>query len=191
MLKETHSTRETTIPNRKGVALVVEAARGRARKLVNTENNPIALRGHNSLAPWLETGDEVTIDETPEGAIITGRLMRDGEHPPATFQVHPDMQELASDRPLRLRSGESSITLLPNGEIILEGKTITQSAADNLRLRAPVGEEQARRPHRPSEGPALEGVADHSFLRIVRGALLRRGLWVSWGARSRGSVRPG
>ncbi len=138
MLKKTNSTRKTAGTNRKGVALVAEAAQGRARKLVNAENNPIALRGHNSLAPWLETGDEVTIDETPEGAIITGRLMRDGEHPPATFQVHPDMLELASDRPLRLRSGESSITLLPNGEIILEGKTITQSAAENLRLRAPV-----------------------------------------------------
>lgn len=138
MLKKTHSTRETAETNRKGVALVAEADRGRARRLVNAENDPIALRGHNSLAPWLETGDEVTIDETPEGAIITGRLMRDGEHPPATFQVHPDVLELASDRPLRLRSGESSITLLPNGEIILEGKTITQSAADNLRLRAPV-----------------------------------------------------
>jgi hypothetical protein len=138
MLTETKTTHETTGPSRKGVALVAEAARGKAQKLVDARNNPIALRGQNSLAPWLEPGDEVTIDETPEGAIITGRLMRDGEHPPATFQVHPDLLELASDRPLRLRSGESSITLLPNGEIILEGKTITQVAADNLRLRAPV-----------------------------------------------------
>jgi hypothetical protein len=138
MLKKTNTTHETTGPSRKGVALVAETARGKALKLVDTGNNPIALRGQNSLTPWLEPGDEVTIDETPEGAIITGRLMRDGEHPPATFQVHPDILELASDRPLRLRSGESSITLLPNGEIILEGKTITHAAADNLRLRAPV-----------------------------------------------------
>jgi hypothetical protein len=138
MLKETNATREPSVPSRRGVALVVETARGKALKLVDAGNNPIALRGHNSLVPWLEPGDEVTIDDTPEGTIITGRLMRDGEHPPATFQVHPDMLELASDRPLRLRSGESSITLLPDGEIILEGKTITQAAAENLRLRAPV-----------------------------------------------------
>jgi hypothetical protein len=138
MLTATNASRESSGPSRKGVALVAEAARGKAQKLVDAGNNPIALRGHNSLVPWLEAGDEVTIDETSEGAIITGRLMRDGEHPPATFQVHPDMLEMASDRPLRLRSGESSITLLPDGEIILEGKTITQVAADNLRLRAPV-----------------------------------------------------
>lgn len=138
MLKETNTTCETSAPGRKGVAVVVEAARGKALKLVDAENNPLSLHGQNSLVPWLEAGDEVTLDETPEGAVITGRLMRDGEHPTATFQVHPDLLELASDRPLRLRSGESSITLLPDGEIILEGKTITQAAADNLRLRAPM-----------------------------------------------------
>jgi hypothetical protein len=122
------------------LAQVVEAADGEALKLADAEHNPIPFRGHHSHVPWLDVGDEVTLLDTPEGPMITGRRRRTGEHPPATLSFQADAIELTSDRPLRLRAGESCITLLPDGRIRIEGKVLDQVAQETVRLLGPVVE---------------------------------------------------
>jgi hypothetical protein len=122
------------------LAQVAEATNGEALKLVDVEYNPIPFRGHQSHVPWLDVGDEVSLLDTHEGAIISGRSRRAGEHPPATLSFQADAVELTSDRPLRLRAGESCITLLPDGCIRIEGKVLDQVAQETVRLLGPVVE---------------------------------------------------
>ncbi|MEJ2467217.1 MAG: hypothetical protein P8045_16260 [Candidatus Thiodiazotropha sp.] len=90
--------------------------------------------------PWLEPGDEVLISETSEGAIINGRLRRAGERPQATLSVDVNGMSLMGDRTLSLQVGESKIELRPNGQVRIEGKVITQVAADSMQLFGPLVE---------------------------------------------------
>jgi hypothetical protein len=140
MLNTHKTSQEKPATGRGRLAQVAEAADGEALKLVDAEHNPIPFRGHNSHVPWLDVGDEVSLLDTPDGAMITGRSRRTGEHPPAAFSFQADALELTSDRPLRLRAGESCITLLPDGRIRIEGKVLDQVAQETVRLLGPVVE---------------------------------------------------
>jgi hypothetical protein len=69
------------------LAQVAEATNGEALKLVDVEYNPIPFRGHQSHVPWLDVGDEVSLLDTHEGAIISGRSRRELHHA-AARRVH-------------------------------------------------------------------------------------------------------
>ncbi len=122
------------------IALVSETHNGEALKLSDSQGRDIPLRGHLSQVPWLEPGDQVLIAETPEGAIVSGRLRRAGESPQATLSVRANGMALMGDRPLCLQVGESRLELKPNGQIRIEGKVITQVAADSMQLFGPIVE---------------------------------------------------
>jgi hypothetical protein len=122
------------------IAMVIESNNGEASKLSERHNREIPLRGHLSHVPWLEAGDEVLIVDTPEGAIISGRIRRAGELPQATLSVQANAIALMGDRALRLQVGESQFELLPDGQVRIQGKVISQVAADSLHLFGPVVE---------------------------------------------------
>ncbi len=122
------------------IAVVIETHQGEALKLCDRQNREIPLRGHLSQVPWLEPGDEVLISETSEGAIISGRLRRAGERPQATLSVDVNGMSLMGDHTLSLQVGESKIELRPNGQVRIEGKVITQVAADSMQLFGPLVE---------------------------------------------------
>jgi hypothetical protein len=73
MLNPRKESQENPAAGHARLAQVVEAANGEALKLVDAEHNPIPLRSHQSHIPWLDVGDEVSLLDTPQGAMISGR----------------------------------------------------------------------------------------------------------------------
>ncbi len=129
-----------TLEQSSAIAIVTETRNGEALKLSDRQGREITLRGHLSQVPWLQPGDEVLIADTPEGAIISGRLRRVGEKPQATLSVQENGIALMGDRPLCLQVGESRIELKPDGRVLIEGKVVTQVATDSMQLFGPVVE---------------------------------------------------
>lgn len=120
------------------LAVVQEASKGMATKLLDTDSLPIKVRGHLSDVPWLNTGDEVLFVSTPEGAIVTGRLRRLGEAPQMSLPVEADGIRLVADRPIYLQAGLSQIAIHPDGRVRIDGREISTVAQENLRLLGPM-----------------------------------------------------
>lgn len=138
MVKEVKQLSQQADAQPSSIALVMQTDRGEAITITDLHGNEVPLRGHLSDVPWLEQGDEVVVTETPDGAIITGRLRRVGELPQSTISVSDDAMILTADRPLLIKVGESRLELTPHGQIRVDGREISQLADESMRLLSPV-----------------------------------------------------
>jgi hypothetical protein len=146
MQKETPNNTQNIVPLRRpteitgsGVAEVLEVRDGEAVSLcIEGSETPIAAIRHLSHVSALREGDTVTLLWSDIGAIITGRLLREGEHPPMPLPAGGEEAiELTLDRPFHIRVGASRLMMHPDGRILINGREVTTDAEESLRLNGP------------------------------------------------------
>lgn len=146
MQKEESNNTQNVVPLRRptevtgaGVAQVLEVRDGEAVSLrIEGSDTPIAAIRHLSHVSGLREGDTVTLLWSDIGAIITGRLLREGEHPPMPLPTGGEKAiELTLDRPFHIRVGASRLVMHPDGRILINGREVTTDAEETLRLSGP------------------------------------------------------
>ncbi len=143
MQKEERNNTQNIVPLRRpteitgsGVAEVLEVRDGEAVSLsIVGSDIPIVAMRHLSHVSGLREGDTVTLLWSDVGAIITGRLRREGERPPMPLPTEgKEAIELTLDRPLHVRVGASRVVMHPDGHILINGREVTTDAEETLRL---------------------------------------------------------
>jgi hypothetical protein len=146
MQKEERNKTQKVVPLRRpteitgsGVAQVQEVRDGEAVNLsIEGSETPIVALQHLSHVSGLREGDTVTLLWSDVGAIITGRLLREGEHPPMPLPAGSEEAiELTLDRPFHIRVGASRLVMHPDGRILINGREVTTDAEETLRLSGP------------------------------------------------------
>lgn len=146
MQKEESNKTQNVVPLRRptestgsGVAQVLEVRDGEALSLsIEGSDTPIVALRHLSHVSGLREGDTVTLDWSDVGAIITGRLRREGERPPMPLPTEGDEAiELTLDRPIHIRVGASRVVMHPDGRILINGREVTTYAEEALHLSGP------------------------------------------------------
>jgi hypothetical protein len=122
-----------------GIAEVLEVRDGEALSLrIEGSDAPIVAMRQLSHVSGLREGHTVTLLWSDIGAIVTGRLRREGEHPPTPLPTEgKEAIELSLDRPLQIRVGASRLTMHPDGRILINGRKVTTDAEETLRLSGP------------------------------------------------------
>jgi hypothetical protein len=143
MQKEESNKTQNVVPLRRpteitgsGVAEVLEVRDGEAVSLsIAGSDTPIVAMRHLSHVSGLREGDTVTLLWSDIGAIINGRLRREGERPPMPLPTEgKEAIELTLDRPLHIRVGASRVVMHPDGQILINGREVTTDAEETLRL---------------------------------------------------------
>lgn len=146
MQKEERNKQENVVPLRRpteitgsGVGEVLEVRGGEAVSLsIEGRDRPVSAMRHLSHVSGLREGDTVTLLWSDTGAIISGRLRREGERPPMPLPTEGDEAiELALDRPIHIRVGASRVVMHPDGHILINGRKVTTDAEETLRLSGP------------------------------------------------------
>jgi len=146
MQKEERKKTKNVVPLRRpteitgaGIAQVLEVHDGEATSLrIEGSDTPIVAMRHLSHVSALREGDTVTLLWSDIGAIITGRLRREGERPPMPLPTGSEEAiELTLDRPLHIRVGASRVMMHPDGRILINGREVTTDAEETLRLHGP------------------------------------------------------
>ena len=143
MQKEESNKTQKVVPLRRpteitgsGVGEVLEVRDGQAVSLSieGSDKHIVAMRQLSHVS-GLREGDTVTLLWSDIGAIVTGRLLREGELPPIPLPTGSDEAiELTLDRPLHIRVGASRLVMHPDGRILINGREVTTDAEETLRL---------------------------------------------------------
>ncbi len=143
MQKEESNKTQKVVPLRRpteitgsGVGEVLEVRDGRAvgLSIEGSDKHIVAMRQLSHVS-GLREGDTVTLLWSDIGAIVTGRLLREGELPPIPLPTGSDEAiELTLDRPLHIRVGASRLVMHPDGRILINGREVTTDAEETLRL---------------------------------------------------------
>jgi hypothetical protein len=146
MQKEEPNTTQNIIPLRRptqitgtGLAEVLEVREGEAVNLrIEGRERPIPAIRHLSRVSDLRAGDTVTLLWSDIGAIVSGRLLREGERPPLPLPTESEEAiELTLDRPFHIRVGASQLVMHPDGRILINGREVTTNAEESLNLSGP------------------------------------------------------
>jgi hypothetical protein len=141
--KEENDKTQNVIPLRRpteitgsGIAEVLEIRDGKALSLrMEGSDTPIVAMRQLSHVSGLREGDCVTLLWSDIGTIVTGRLLREGEHPPMPLPTGGEEAiELTLDRPFHIRVGASRVVMHPDGRILINGRKVTTDAEETLRL---------------------------------------------------------
>jgi hypothetical protein len=117
------------------VAKVVEAEQGQALSVMLADGQVLDVHGHLSEVSVLNARDQVLVQRTAVGLVVTGRLRADGESACPLVQERNGRFILDAAAGICLQAGDARIELTPDGRIHVDGREIYNIASGRVRLQ--------------------------------------------------------